>query len=1312
MKVVLFWLFHWWREVFEPPVIRLALILFLTGMSFPPNSQSAEAPDPVKGSCEQKESSNTFSGYSANMLDIPECIKTFVYKDRCDPVANTTYAYDDFKEYVAIALYSELRENVPKPENLSKALYPDLDDPKATKDKVLEREVLQGKIAKYYDRYYEKYKLADDGTEKWHKSALKATAMAIKTFALYRMIIEGYIVKGFSGCGQAYHIDSWNKLTTKQQAVYRDIVNDIWKYTMKVGRATSPHGVFHIAFKAGCTANLVADKDGYKLPDKPLDYCIEQPNDDPEAPRKFAQLGQVEAQAAAVGNPANPANPTEDWQAILKSVYNGVYYDKDKKKLVEEPVSIYEHIPSEELKLSDVTVIDGVVNARLRTVTKDKKDKNGVFLTTVSGEVSGGCKGKLKSFEDITTPIDVEKKEYRTYKYAQVAWSFCSGQSVGFTGNIPTAYLEPLLPIEIPIEKFLKWYQTHDGLKVLGYPKNVEYNPTSCPTPCEGGFLPCSKAIISIDSNPWPWTDPEYDITIRQDFEKGHLLWSQTAPEKIVFITEKGDLRQYDSADARSFKTYSFSYSSGQRRATRDSSNSCSITISPAADPSITFDIASGSLYAKTLFNAASVLVDGKSTSFVPKDEGIAFNIYESTGTTVETFSQPVKLDIRDANGQEIYVGCFPFKDVCTQRWYTKPVMELWKKGVIEGNATATFRTYKDATRAEFITAVVRAANGGVTPAASSAPFSDVQQKDWFAGAVEYAKQKGWISVCKDSKTQFCPNDPISNAEAMEILTLAFKQQINDKIAMCQSGKIIGFKDVSPTSRYAPYACAARQANITDGFAGHQLRPEQPMSRAFMAKAICVAAYGVSECIESGDENLPMVLDVTPRKATVGQSVTLSVDGFKLPMPSVTMTLLGCDNLSPLSGGTENKQQFTCTPSKAGNLTGQVKDAMGTVLHEFPLNVATAATQGTPVPNTTIPTNPPNTTTPTTEPGGAAENPSDESKLFLDSSTNSVVNSCTFKDVVQTAWYAESVNKLCGAGILVGYWEGTERVFVKLDPGLSNDARSDVLKNSSVRANVAETLKVFLLGVDYQNISLEMKSNTGEWYDLFINEATTRGLNLYGLSHNSTVTRKQAMTWLAKLFYNHTGSDPIGFLQGEGLVTTDPTAVRADALLNRYELAYLAYRTMLKTGKDKEINFGLRGEPAFKPQPPLGDEIVAKAVASVGKLYPYTDGKYTYCARFVRMMFDKQAIWGDAKSMCNHYANMMQTSQTPPAGAVLCYAPNASNYNYGHVAIAVGDGTEVGATSLKNGVTKRNSVYGSAYQGWIDATTFSNNYPQ
>ncbi len=678
------------------------------------------------------------------------------------------------------------------------------------------------------------------------------------------------------------------------------------------------------------------------------------------------------------------------------------------------------------------------------------------------------------------------------------------------------------------------------------------------------------------------------------------------------------------------------------------------------------------------------------------------FNLYTAMGISSDNFLQPVKLDI-SVNGQEIYAGCFPFKDVCARRWYAKPVIKLWKQGVIKGNSPTTFGAYSVATRAEFVTAVVRIVTKDSNPyLILDKSFNDIEPSGELWQAVELAKSKGWISGCGDSK--FCPNDPISNAEAMKILALAFKR-VNDKLAVCQSGKIVAFKDVNPTSWYAPYACAARQAYITDGFAGYQLRPEQSMTRASMAKAICVAAYGVNECIESGDENLPMVLAVTPRKATVGQSITLNVEGFHLP--TVTMTLFGCDKLSPLTGGTEDKQQFTCTPSKAGNLSGQVKDATGTVLHEFLLNVATAATQGTPVPDTTTPvtpTNPPDTTTPTTEPGGAADNPGDATKLFI--LDGQMTSTCTFVDVDQDSVFAEAVRALCSAGILVGYWENGERVFVKLDPNNPTAARN-LPGNKNLQATLGEVLKVFMFSVDYDYFSARHDPTSKTWYTLFTDEAVARGLNLNGLVYSDNVTREQAMTWLAQLFYRYTGSDPIGFLVGKKL--TDGS--RPTEAINRYELALFTYRAILDTGRTNTIPFGLWGEPASLPQP-LGTEISAKALANVGERYPYSDGKYTYCARFVRMMFDKQAIWGDAKSMCNHYGSMIQTSQTPPAGAVICYAPNASNYNYGHVAIAVGDGTEVGATSLTNGVTKRNSVYGSAYQGWIDATTFSNNYPQ
>ncbi|HAI69393.1 MAG TPA: hypothetical protein DCM38_08155, partial [Gammaproteobacteria bacterium] len=107
------------------------------------------------------------------------------------------------------------------------------------------------------------------------------------------------------------------------------------------------------------------------------------------------------------------------------------------------------------------------------------------------------------------------------------------------------------------------------------------------------------------------------------------------------------------------------------------------------------------------------------------------------------------------------------------------------------------------------------------------------------------------------------------------------------------------------------------------------------------------------------------------------------------------------------------------------------------------------------------------------------------------------------------------------------------------------------------------------------------------------------------------------------------------------------------------------------------------------------------------------DSQYTYSARFVRTQFEKLAHWPDAKRLCQHYdeLGMMATTETPPAGAVICYLPFETNWHYGHVAIAIGDGTEVGVTSLTDGVTQRDIYLGTGYQGWIDAQDFENHYP-
>ncbi|MCP4696068.1 MAG: CHAP domain-containing protein [Gammaproteobacteria bacterium] len=790
--------------------------------------------------------------------------------------------------------------------------------------------------------------------------------------------------------------------------------------------------------------------------------------------------------------------------------------------------------------------------------------------------------------------------------------------------------------------------------------------------------------------------------------------------------------------------------------------------------------------YSNNALVIKSIEID--SSTLVKLNNSAVDAVFSSDGSLMLHYNQndiidAIYLEIIKSDGSHLYSGCFPFKDVCPGRWYTRPVMKLWKEGVIEGYADGTpgiFGPHNPALRAELVATAVRAIELGNTPAIiNTPPFDDVSTDDWYAVFVAYAKNMDLVQGCDSVNNLFCPADPVSRAAAAKVIALSLFVDAADDFANGQEPAWL-FSDVqNPDNWFYPFVYALQDAQAAHGYPDGSFGVGNNLTRAEMAKAICIAAYGASECIASGDENLPMVLTVTPSTAIVGESVTLSMEGFFMPMP-LMMTLPGCDNLSATGTATAEKQDFTCTPVSEGMLNGQITDAEGMVLFEFTLDVqadepspslliavspdtatvnqpVTLSVEGSylPVPVTmTLPGCDGLTAagsgteekqdficTPANEgvlngqitdaegtvlfeftvnvqadepqspvePGGAAENPGDATQLFILNGT--MTTSCTFKDVVQNAWYAESVNALCSAGILVGYWEDSERVFVKLDEGLSEDARHDPAKNKFIKTNVAETLKVFLFGLDYAYFGLNHDPGDGNWYALFVNEAESRGLDLFGLAYDSAVTRKQAMTWLAQLYYGYTGDDPIGLLQNQGLVSSDNDP-RPDDPFSRYELAYLAYTAILDTGKKDGIPFGLWGEPAPKPQP-LGSDIAAKALDNVGVKHPYTDGQYTYCARFVRMMFDKSAVWPDAKNMCNAYEaqGVMHTDQNPPVGAAVCYLPNSGNGDYGHVAIAMGDGMEVGATSLVNGVTQRNSVYGSAYQGWIKAEDFSNHYP-
>lgn len=283
--------------------------------------------------------------------------------------------------------------------------------------------------------------------------------------------------------------------------------------------------------------------------------------------------------------------------------------------------------------------------------------------------------------------------------------------------------------------------------------------------------------------------------------------------------------------------------------------------------------------------------------------------------------------------------------------------MKLWKEGIIEGYSSGKsgiFGTYNNATRAEFIAAVVRAVNQNTIPVITNSPFEDVKPEDWYAGAIEYAKNQGWVSGCNITKTRFCPNDPISRAEAAKILSLAF-ERVKTKVLTCQTNQTNNFSDVSADAWYSQYACATKAANVISGYPNKTFRPTNSMTRAEMAKAICSAAFGASECIESGDLNRPMILSVSPSTGVVNQPVTLSIEGSHLPQP-LKLNLQNCQNIQYVSGGNTEKQQFTCTPTVAGQLQGQVLDNNNTELFKFTLNIQGVTTPNPPPTDTTTPT--------------------------------------------------------------------------------------------------------------------------------------------------------------------------------------------------------------------------------------------------------------------------------------------------------------------------------------------------------------------
>lgn len=173
------------------------------------------------------------------------------------------------------------------------------------------------------------------------------------------------------------------------------------------------------------------------------------------------------------------------------------------------------------------------------------------------------------------------------------------------------------------------------------------------------------------------------------------------------------------------------------------------------------------------------------------------------------------------------------FKDV-EDHWAKEAVNNMGSRMVVEGTGQMRFSPDRDITRAEFAAIMARGLGLGV--ATSGNIFTDVQQTDWFGGAVQTAYAYGLVSGFEDGT--FRPNDKLTREQAMQITAKAMEitgldGRLGDRSA--EDG-LHAYRDAGDIGSWAVSSVKKNvQTGIVTGRTGHELAPKSYITRAEVA---------------------------------------------------------------------------------------------------------------------------------------------------------------------------------------------------------------------------------------------------------------------------------------------------------------------------------------------------------------------------------------------------------------------------------------------------------------------------------------------
>lgn len=167
------------------------------------------------------------------------------------------------------------------------------------------------------------------------------------------------------------------------------------------------------------------------------------------------------------------------------------------------------------------------------------------------------------------------------------------------------------------------------------------------------------------------------------------------------------------------------------------------------------------------------------------------------------------------------------FTDVPDDAWYSQAVDYAVSHGMFSGTGAGTFSPSTPMTRGMIVVVLSNVAKADVS-SAKDASFSDVQSSDWYANAINWAYEQGYVSGT--GTNTFSPNSVVTRAQIAVILS-NYLHSINADLE--EDGNSAAFNDIASIPSWALEGVKYMQAiGLMAGDSAGNFNPNKELTRA------------------------------------------------------------------------------------------------------------------------------------------------------------------------------------------------------------------------------------------------------------------------------------------------------------------------------------------------------------------------------------------------------------------------------------------------------------------------------------------------